>query len=171
MLEKDIKIIWGITGNRKVQDFDALCQKATNLADKARRCHAVLSIGGAYGWDWEVLTRAYDFKVYYILRLPFKSYLEKLGKFIESKLCVSVSWEKKEWEGDQDVTCYHARNGKIVDDILKSPIEHQVLQAYWDRRKYGGTLKTIKRAFSKNVKVFNWFDMKNVTKQMLPKRY
>lgn len=165
------ELVWGITGHRKVDNYELMKKRANILATKAKKSSVILSLGGAHGWDWEVLKAAYQHRVYYYLHFPFRNYLKQHERFVEVKYCLNVTWEKTEWISKQDVSCYHARNTKIVDDLLKSTEKNRILQAYWDGRKQGGTLKCIQKAFAKGARVFNWFNMSFIDKSTLPMRY
>jgi len=154
------QIVYGVTGHRSVDNDQDMKRAAEKVAKMACDENAILSIGGANGWDLEVMHQCTMFQVQYILRLAFRSRLLLLKEaFTNKRTCVLITWEAKKWKTKADDHFYFERNKKIIKDALNSSGFYKKVNAYWDHRRAGGTFKTVERALKSRVLVVNWYDM------------
>jgi hypothetical protein len=152
-------LIWSTTGIRVLQDRGKQLHRkqcAKTLAVKAKEKNAILLIGGARGWDWEVMTYAYEMETQFKLYLPFKDRLDVIPtNYLHRALDVWYPFVEYNIRG------YQVRNVQMVNDS-------SVLDAYWDGRKCweengkqkcSGTWNCINYALSQGKKVLNWYNV------------
>lgn len=118
---------------------------------------AIILIGGARGWDWEVMDFSRKMGAKYKLYLPFMTRLDDIpSSFIDNALEVWYAF------AEYNVRGYQIRNKEMVDD---SRLGH----SYWDgrkcwvekgKRKCSGTWNCIEYAISQGIRVKNWYNLK-----------
>lgn len=154
------EITWCTTGHRAEPDYNKRLHRrqcAKQMVNLVKDKRALLLIGGARGWDWDVMQEAYDQGIRYKLYLPFMERLDAIPNNFAEK-AVEVWYPFSEF----NIRGYQIRNEKMVDDST-------VVHSYWNgskcweekgKKKCSGTWNCINYAIQEEIKVVNWYNLK-----------
>ena len=155
--------ILGVSGHRQHRDQNVIKEAANNVVENAKKNkYLAISCGGCSysdyqtrekgGFDYYIMRACVAQSVPLILRLPFPSFYvgNRYTTFAHNTSGVvtyNMNKPNEKWHFRKALL---DRNTEIVNDSFR-------LAIFWDGRKTGGTLDTMKKAREKKLPVTNYF--------------